>query len=75
MNNPEIQATKNEQSRDTGNGERTIQRYRQPRMNNPELQATQNEQSRDAGNNGHKHRKNTYKAKKMSITDSTETLG
>jgi hypothetical protein len=34
-------------------------------MNNPEIQAIL----------GTKHRKNTYKAKKMSNTDSTETLG
>ena len=96
MNNPDIQASKNEQSRDTGNEEWTIQRYRQPRMNNPEIQATENDQSRDTGiqegtiqsyrqrrmNNpeiqailGTKHRKNTYKTKKMSNTDYTETLG
>ena len=43
-------ATENEQSRDTGNQEWTIQRYRQRRMNNPEKQATKNEQSRDTGN-------------------------
>jgi hypothetical protein len=50
MDNPETQAIKNGQSRDTGNKEWTIQRHRQYRMDNPETQAIKNGQSRDTGN-------------------------
>ena len=49
MDNPERQAIKNEQSRETGNKEWTIQRDRQYRMDNPERQAIKNGQSRETG--------------------------
>ena len=50
MDNPEIWATKDGQSRYMGNQGWRIQRYGQPRMDNPEIWATKNGQSRDMGN-------------------------
>jgi hypothetical protein len=50
MDNPEIWATKNRQSREMGNEGWTIQRYGQLRMENSEIWATKDGQSRDMGN-------------------------
>ena len=50
MDNPEIWATKNGQSKDMGNREWTIQRYGKLRMDNLEIWATKNGQFRDMGN-------------------------
>jgi hypothetical protein len=49
MDNPEKEAIKNGQSRETGNQEWTIQRNRQSRMDNPEKEAIKNGQSRETG--------------------------
>ena len=68
MENPETQAIKNGQSRDTGNKEWTIQRHRQYRMDNPETQAIRNGQSRDTGNN-REEIQNEHKQYKNHITE------
>jgi hypothetical protein len=75
MDNPERQEIKNEQSRETGNTEWTIQRDRQYRMDNPERQAIKNGQSRETGNIEYKtqneDKPNIKKTKMMSNTDPT----